>query len=141
MIPILSFCPSLERQKEQKVTGRKDEREMFWRCLKYFFLLCACVDFIKTETKTIKSGLLVTITPEVLIAEQGSAVPMADRVLGGINLLAFPSWWNLARLKMCLQESRITCYCFVARSALNLVYLLLRQAGDGIAITVDDIFF
>lgn len=122
------------------MTGRKDERNVL-EVFKIFFFLCVCVDFIKTETKSIKSGLLVTIIPEVLIAEQGSAVPMADRVLGGINLLAFLSWWNSARLKMCLQESRITCYCFVARSALNLVYLLLRQAGDGIAITVDDIFF
>lgn len=55
-------------------------------------------------------------------------------------LLAFLSWWNLANLKICLQESRIMCNCFMARGALNPVYLLLRQAEDGITVTVDDIF-
>lgn len=122
------------------MTGRKDEREVFWRCLKYT-LFFVRFGFIKTQKTPIKTRLLVTIILEVLIAEQGSAVPMADRVLGDINLLAFPCRWNLASLKMCLQESRITCNCFVARSALNPAYLLLRQAGGGITITVDDIFF
>jgi len=44
----------------------------------------------------------MTIVVGMLIAEEGSAVPIADRVLGGINLLAFLSRWNLASLKMCL---------------------------------------
>lgn len=60
----------------------------------------------KKDNQPIKKRLLVTIILEVLIAEQGNAVPMADRVLRGINLLAFLSWWNLASLKMCLQEKQ-----------------------------------
>lgn len=42
--------------------------------IQFFFF---CIGFIKNKNP-IKSRLLVTIILEVLIAEQGNAVPMAD---------------------------------------------------------------
>lgn len=62
------------------MTGSKGERNI----LEVFEIHFFCICFVKTnkqkkrENRPIKKRLLVTIIVEVLIAEQGNAVPMAD---------------------------------------------------------------